>query len=330
MPEATRANLRRAIPSPGRAVAGDGRPRPASGRRGPARQPPGPRSWRSRSTAWRRRYSSASISPRAYRSASVISAGPLPAPLVAAGRSADWPCRRAAPGVLLPTLGGVGAAAPVAGGSSGGWCSHRRDDRACSPSFLHPTRTRPPLLPSSLAVSADEGGDVTLPPATAQDAPAQETADGYFSPLAPAKYVLLAIFKWGRTPMSTPAWVVVHGDRAYFQTWSTSRTCKRLRHNDWVQVAPCSPRGRGSRTETAPAQVVKAAATATARRPLPRWTALTSFRGGAAWRGAAAGHRGRSRDRPAIGRPRRSGSPPAPGTPPSSAAAAAATRRARC
>ena len=157
-----RANLHRAIPSPGRAVAGDGRPRPASGRRGPARQPPGPRSWRSRSTAWRRRYSSASISPRAYRSASVISAGPLPAPLVAAGRSADWPCRRAAPGVLLPTLGGVGAAAPVAGGSSGGWCSHRRDDRACSPSFLHPTRTRPPLLPSSLAVSADEGGDVTL------------------------------------------------------------------------------------------------------------------------------------------------------------------------
>ena len=49
-----------------------------------------------------------------------------------------------------------------------------------------------------------------------------------------------------------------------------------------------------------------------------------AFRSGAAWREEAAGHRGRSRDRPAIGRPRRSGSPPAPGTRPSSAAAAAA------
>ena len=84
---------------------------------------------------------------------------------------------------------------------------------------------------------------MALPPATAEDAPAQETADGYFSPLAPAKYVLLAMFKWGRTPVATPARVVVHGDRAYFQTWSTSRTCKRLRHNDWVQVAPCAALG---------------------------------------------------------------------------------------
>jgi hypothetical protein len=84
---------------------------------------------------------------------------------------------------------------------------------------------------------------VALPPATAEDAPARETADGYFSPLAPAKYMLLATFKWGRTPVATPARVVVQGDRAYFQTWSTSRTCERLRHNDWVQVAPCAALG---------------------------------------------------------------------------------------
>ena len=84
---------------------------------------------------------------------------------------------------------------------------------------------------------------MALPQATAEDASAQETADGYFSPLAPAKYVLLAMFKWGRTPVATPARVVVHGDRAYFQPWSTSRTCKRLRHNDWVQVAPCTALG---------------------------------------------------------------------------------------
>ena len=84
---------------------------------------------------------------------------------------------------------------------------------------------------------------MALPPATAEDASAQETADGYFSPLASAKYVLLTTFRWGRTPVSTPVWVVVHGDRAYFQTWSASRTWKRLRHNDWVQVAPCTALG---------------------------------------------------------------------------------------
>ena len=84
---------------------------------------------------------------------------------------------------------------------------------------------------------------MATPPATAVDAPAQEAADGYFSPLAPAKHVLLATFKWGRTPVAIPARVVAEGDRAYFQTWSTSRTAKRLRRNDWVQAAPCAALG---------------------------------------------------------------------------------------
>jgi PPOX class probable F420-dependent enzyme len=84
---------------------------------------------------------------------------------------------------------------------------------------------------------------VATPPATAVEAPAQEAADGYFSPLAPAKHVLLATFKWGRTPVAVPARVVAEGDRAYFQTCSTSRTAKRLRHNDWVQAAPCAALG---------------------------------------------------------------------------------------
>ena len=80
-------------------------------------------------------------------------------------------------------------------------------------------------------------------PATAEDASAQEAADGYFSALVPAKYVLVTTFKWGRTPVSSPARLVAHGDRAYFQTWSRSSTGKRLRHNDWVQVAPCTALG---------------------------------------------------------------------------------------
>ena len=84
---------------------------------------------------------------------------------------------------------------------------------------------------------------MALPQATAEDASAQETADGYFSPLAPAKRVLLATFKWGRTPVASPTRMVVHGDRAYFQTWSKSPAGKRLRNNDWVQVAPCAALG---------------------------------------------------------------------------------------
>jgi PPOX class probable F420-dependent enzyme len=80
-------------------------------------------------------------------------------------------------------------------------------------------------------------------PATAEDAPAQEALDGYFAPLAAARHVLIATFKWGRTPVFSPARLVAHGDRAYFQTWSRSSTGKRLRHNDWVQVAPCTALG---------------------------------------------------------------------------------------
>jgi PPOX class probable F420-dependent enzyme len=84
---------------------------------------------------------------------------------------------------------------------------------------------------------------VASAPATAEDAPAQEAADGYFSALAPAKYVLLTTFKWGRTPVSSPVRMVVQGDRAYFRAWSRSPTGKRLRHNSWVQVAPCTALG---------------------------------------------------------------------------------------
>jgi hypothetical protein len=45
---------------------------------------------------------------------------------------------------------------------------------------------------------------VALPPATAEDASVRETADRYFSPLAPAKHVLLATFTWGAHPGGQP------------------------------------------------------------------------------------------------------------------------------
>ena len=59
-------------------------------------------------------------------------------------------------------------------------------------------------------------------PATAEEASAQQAADGYFSALVPAKYVLVTTFKWGRTPVSTPVRMMVQGDRAYFRAWSRS------------------------------------------------------------------------------------------------------------
>ena len=80
-------------------------------------------------------------------------------------------------------------------------------------------------------------------PATAEEASAQQAADGYFSALVPAKYVLVTTFKWGRTPVSSPVRIVVQSDRAYFRAWSRSPAWKRLRHNNWVQVAPCTALG---------------------------------------------------------------------------------------
>jgi uncharacterized protein len=84
---------------------------------------------------------------------------------------------------------------------------------------------------------------VASAPAMAENASAQEAADGYFSALVPAKYVLVTTFKWGRTPVSTPVRMMVQGDRAYFRAWSRSPAWKRLRHNNWVQVAPCTAFG---------------------------------------------------------------------------------------
>jgi PPOX class probable F420-dependent enzyme len=84
---------------------------------------------------------------------------------------------------------------------------------------------------------------VAIAPATAGEASAQEAADGYFSALAPAKQVLITTFKWGRTPVSIPVRMVVQADRAYFQSWSRSPAWKRLRHNNWVRVAPCTAFG---------------------------------------------------------------------------------------
>jgi PPOX class probable F420-dependent enzyme len=68
--------------------------------------------------------------------------------------------------------------------------------------------------------------------------------DGYFAPLAAARYVLLTTFKAdGSAPVSSAQRVVVDGDRAYFRARNGSRASKRLRSNGRVQVAPSTVLG---------------------------------------------------------------------------------------
>ena len=68
--------------------------------------------------------------------------------------------------------------------------------------------------------------------------------NGYFAPLASARYVLLTTFDPdGGTPTSSAQRVVVDGDRAYFRTRNGSAASKRLGHTSRVQVAPCTVLG---------------------------------------------------------------------------------------
>jgi len=84
------------------------------------------------------------------------------------------------------------------------------------------------------------------PPADGGGRPA-DADEGYFAPLASARYVLVTTFKPdGGTPVTGSARVVVDGDRAYFRTRNGSAISNRLRDNGRVQVAPCTALGRCS------------------------------------------------------------------------------------
>ncbi len=85
------------------------------------------------------------------------------------------------------------------------------------------------------------------PSATASSYQEEDAADGYFAPLALAKYMLLTTFKPDGIPVSAAVHGVVDGDRAYFRAWSQSDTVKNLRHTDEVQVAPCTGAALGLR-----------------------------------------------------------------------------------
>jgi uncharacterized protein len=67
---------------------------------------------------------------------------------------------------------------------------------------------------------------------------------GYFAPVAGAKYIQLTTFRRDGTAVATPVHVVADGDTAFFRTWNVSGKAKRLRHTSAVQIAPATFRGR--------------------------------------------------------------------------------------
>jgi uncharacterized protein len=71
--------------------------------------------------------------------------------------------------------------------------------------------------------------------------PADE--DGYFGPLASARYMMLTTFKPDGRQMSVVVPGLIDGDRAYFQVWTRSGTLRNLLRSDEVQVAPCGALG---------------------------------------------------------------------------------------
>jgi len=64
-----------------------------------------------------------------------------------------------------------------------------------------------------------------------------------FGDVAAAKYVLLTTFRKDGTPVSTPLWAALDGDRLLMWTVTDSWKVKRIRRNPRVTVAACDVRG---------------------------------------------------------------------------------------
>ena len=79
---------------------------------------------------------------------------------------------------------------------------------------------------------------------TTDSSPRQTAAGGDdLASLVSAKYLLLTTFKPDGAAVSTPVRVVADGDRSYFRAPGSSGISKRLKRNDWVQVARCTVLG---------------------------------------------------------------------------------------
>ena len=58
------------------------------------------------------------------------------------------------------------------------------------------------------------------------------------------KYCLLTSYRKDGTPVSTPVWFGIEGERLYVRSGGQDWKVKRIRRNPRVLVAPCTARGR--------------------------------------------------------------------------------------
>ncbi|WLP89304.1 PPOX class F420-dependent oxidoreductase [Gordonia sp. NB41Y] len=65
-----------------------------------------------------------------------------------------------------------------------------------------------------------------------------------FDAATDAKYVQLTTFRKDGTPVSTPLWAAVDGDRMYMWTETESWKVKRIRRDQRVIVQACDARGK--------------------------------------------------------------------------------------
>jgi PPOX class probable F420-dependent enzyme len=56
--------------------------------------------------------------------------------------------------------------------------------------------------------------------------------------------VLLTTFRRDGTPVGTPVSLAVDGERAFVRSPGNAWKVKRIRRNPYVEIAPCTPRGR--------------------------------------------------------------------------------------
>lgn len=65
-----------------------------------------------------------------------------------------------------------------------------------------------------------------------------------FAPLHRSRTALLTTFRRNGEGVSTPVTVFLNEGKAYFTTWTTTGKVKRLAHNPYVTLAPCTQRGK--------------------------------------------------------------------------------------
>ncbi len=68
--------------------------------------------------------------------------------------------------------------------------------------------------------------------------------DNPFGGVGTANYVLLTTFRKNGSPVATPVWAVLDGDKLYIWTVTDSGKVKRLRNNQAVTLQPCSVTGK--------------------------------------------------------------------------------------